>query len=110
MRFTTSRAATGILVPVTQRNVTVCARCRDDWSVTWTEDGRSACLVDHVVVLRWNDAADDDEDVGATHLLQGVDQLRYESAVSGGQRRDADDVHVGVDGLLSDLFRRLRKL
>ena len=40
-------------------------------------------------------------------VLQLLDDLRHERLVAGGERADADDVHVSVDGLLRGLARRL---
>ena len=56
-----------------------------------------------------DDAADDDHDVGAVELGQLGAQLGHQREVPGGQRVDADDVHVGLDGLARDLARGLEQ-
>ena len=56
-----------------------------------------------------NHSSDDHDDVLATELLEFGDDLRHERLVSGRERRDADDVHVVLDGLLGRLGRGLEQ-
>ena len=62
-----------------------------------------------VEVLRRDHAADDDHDVVAAERGQLVAQRGHEREMAGGQRRGADDVHVGLDRLLGHLGRRLEQ-
>ena len=62
-----------------------------------------------VEVLRRDDPADHDHDVVAAQRGQLVAQRRHQREVPGGQRVDADDVHVGLDRLAGDLAGRLEQ-
>ena len=55
--------------------------------------------------LRRNNAAANDQDVRSADFLQLPAELRHERAVSGRQRRDADDVDVAVNSLLGNFVR-----
>ncbi len=73
------------------------------------EDRRGTRLAQGVEVLRRDDATDDDHDVGAADGCELGPQLGHEREVTGGERRHADDVHVGLDGLAGDLGGRLEQ-
>ena len=62
-----------------------------------------------VEVLGRDDAADDDHEVGAAQGVELGAQGRHEGEVAGGERADADDVDVGLDGLPGHLRRRLEQ-
>jgi hypothetical protein len=74
-----------------------------------TEDRHHAGGAQLVVVLRWDHAAADDEDVLAARLLQLVDELRDEGLVAGGLARHPDDVDVVLDRGAGDLLRGLEQ-
>lgn len=85
MRLTTCNAAAGILVP--NERMTVRSDTNDEMKEmipTGSEDGSSAELVDHFIVLWRDDTPYDDQDIGAFHPLQFLDELRHERAVGGG--------------------------
>ena len=63
-----------------------------------------SCSVGYVVGR--DHAADDDHDVRPALLVERLLERRHQREVAGGQRRDPDDVHVGVDRLLRDLLGR----
>lgn len=49
---------------------------------TGTKDGGGTGLVDHVVVLRRDHSADNDQNIRPAHFPQHFDELRDQSAVS----------------------------
>jgi hypothetical protein len=63
------------------------------------EDPRHAGVQQHLLVLVGHDAADDDGHVAQAGLAQRHHQLGHDEVV-GGQRRDADHVHVLFGGQL----------
>ena len=73
------------------------------------EDRRGAGRAQRVEVLRRDDAADDDHDVVAALRGQLVAQRGHQGEVAGGERVDADDVHVGLDRLPGHLGRGLEQ-
>eukprot|EP00756_Hemistasia_phaeocysticola_P038922 Hpha_TRINITY_DN16789_c0_g6::TRINITY_DN16789_c0_g6_i1::g.80399::m.80399 len=73
------------------------------------EDEAHAGVVELLVILLWDHAPGDDEDVTTIHLLKLLDQLGNEGTVTGGLRRHTNDVHVRVDGSASHLSRRLEE-
>ena len=50
----------------------------------------------------------DHENVSPAHFTKDLDEFRHQGFVRGGQGADPHAVDVGVDRLLSDLWRRLR--
>ena len=70
------------------------------------EHGLGAGREQRVVVRRRDDAADHDHDVAAAVLLQRRLQLGHQRQMPRRQRRDADDVHVVLDGLARRLVGR----
>jgi methylmalonyl-CoA mutase cobalamin-binding domain/chain len=58
------------------------------------EDRLAAGLHQRLVILRRHDAADHDHDVVAPLRGQLLLQFRHQSQMRGGERRDAEDVHV----------------
>src|SRR6185503_3619458 len=74
-----------------------------------TEDAADTGLLEECVVLRRDDAADEDHDVAGALLAQLGDQRRHERLVAGGERRDADRVHVVLDRLARAFLRRLEE-
>ena len=73
------------------------------------EDRRRSGLAQLVDVLWRDHPTDDDEDVAASELGERRLELGYQRQVAGGQRRHADDVHVGLDSLAGDLGWRLEQ-
>ena len=73
------------------------------------KDRAHANVVEELVVLRRDDAAAHDQHVLGTLLLELLDQRRDQGLVAGGLGRDADHMHIGVDGLASDLLGRLEQ-
>src|SRR5512139_1583268 len=73
------------------------------------EDALDAGLVEELVVLLRDHAADEHDDVAATLLLQLVDDRRHQRLVPRGQRADADRVHVVLDCLARALLGRLEQ-
>ena len=68
-----------------------------------------AC-VQEVVVLRRNHAADEDDDVVARPARFSASiSCRHQRLVAGGQRRNADGMHVVLDGLARGFLRRLEQ-
>ena len=63
----------------------------------------------HIVVLRRDDAAADDDNVARTLLAKRIDQRGDQGLVSGGLRGHADDMHIVLDGLTSRFFRCLEQ-
>ena len=61
---------------------------------------------ERVVVLRRHHAADHDHDVAAAEPFELGLQLGDVGEVGGGERRDADDVHVALDRLPRGFLRR----
>ena len=70
--------------------------------------GRAHLLERRHVVGR-DDPADHDQHVVGAELGQRVPQRRHQREVAGGERVDADDVHVGLDRLPGDLLGRLEQ-
>ena len=68
-----------------------------------------AGLLEERVVLRRDDAADDDQDVLAAELPQFRDHLGDERLVAARQGRDAEHVHVVLHGHARRLARRLEQ-
>ena len=62
-------------------------------------DALDAGVVEEVVVLRRDHAADEDDDVAAALGLERLDDRRHQRHVAGGERRDADRVDVVLDRL-----------
>ena len=73
------------------------------------EDRHGTVLVEIIVVLHGDNAADADHDVVAAELLQLIYQLRQERVVSCSERAEPDHVHVVVDRILRRLCRRLEE-
>ena len=69
------------------------------------EDGLGARRVQGVEVLRRDDAADDDQMSPAGRPRRAARSSGHERQVAGGERRHADHVDVGLDGLPRDLGR-----
>ena len=65
-----------------------------------------AHLPEPLDVVGRDHAADHDHDVVAAEVGERLLQRGQQRQVPGGQRADADDVHVRVDGLLGDLLGR----
>ena len=61
------------------------------------------------MVLRRNDPADDDQDVGGALRPQRRDELRHQRLVAGRERGHADDVDVIFDSLARGFLRRLEQ-
>lgn len=74
---------------------------------TRSENGGRAGFIDHIVVLRRDDATNNHENVGSAHILQNVNQLGYKGSMGSSQRRYTDNVNIGVDGLLRYFSRSL---
>ena len=62
-----------------------------------------------IKVLGRDNTADDDHEVLAPERVKLLAQSRHEREVTGGERRDTDHVHVGLDGLTCNLGRRLEQ-
>ena len=75
--------------------------------LTRSKDGGSACLVDHLVILRRDDATHDDQNVGSAHLFEDLNKFWDEASMSGRQRWDAYNMDISVDGLLGNFLRSL---
>src|SRR5688572_9992160 len=58
----------------------------------WPEDGDHPSILQHLVVLRGDDAAAHDEDVVAPRGAEGLDELRHERLVAGGLAGDPHHV------------------
>ena len=72
------------------------------------EDRLRAGALERVVILRRDDAADHDHDVGSTRSLKFRLKFRHQRQVRGGERGNAEDVHVVLDRL-ARRFRGRRK-
>ena len=66
-------------------------------------------LIEIVVILYRNYAANADHDILTAQLFEFVHQLRQERVMSGSQRAEADHVHVVVHRILRRFFRRLEQ-
>src|SRR5579862_5589159 len=66
-------------------------------------------LLEHGVVACRNDPADGDHNVVGAEAFEFLDELWYQGLVSAGLRRDADHVHVVLDGLAGNLFGSLKQ-
>ena len=66
-------------------------------------------LIEIVVILYRNYAANADHDILTAQLFEFVHQLRQERIMSGSQRAEADHVHVVVHRILRRFFRRLEQ-
>ena len=73
------------------------------------EYARHARLVQAVVILRRNDAADDHQNVLAAELLQLRDHFRHQRLVPAGQAGDAEHVDVVLHRHAGGLARRLEQ-
>src|SRR6185503_1253564 len=74
-----------------------------------TEDAADAGLLEECVVLSRDDPADEHHDVAGALLAQLGDQRGHECLVAGGERRDADRVHIVLDRLARAFFRCLEE-
>ena len=66
---------------------------------TWTENALGAGSEERVVVLRRDDAADEDHNIACALFLERFHQLRHQRPVAGSERRHADRMHIVFDGL-----------
>src|SRR5690606_38384979 len=80
---------------------------RDDCTGAKYRSG--SVLMQKIVILGRDDAADHDHDVAAPLLRQFINQLRQQCFVAAGQRTDANDMHVVFDSLPGDFLRCLEQ-
>src|SRR5262245_35835279 len=73
---------------------------------SWREDRFRPRFGERVVVLRRNHAADNNHNIVAALLGERSLEFGYQREMTGGQRRDPDDVHVVLDRLARSLRGR----
>ena len=78
-------------------------------AVPGPKDGEGPVFVEFVVVLRWNDAADDDGHAFVAEFRERLAECGHQGQVTGGKRTWSDDIDVIVDCLARGLFRRLKQ-
>ena len=61
------------------------------------------------MVLGWDHATDDDQDVRPTQSRQGLTELGHQGEVACGQGADADDMDIVLHGLSCGLLRGLEQ-
>ena len=66
-------------------------------------------FVEVIVILRRDDASDGDEDIVTSQRFQIIHDSRKQCLVTGGQRGEADHVHIVVDSVLRRFFRCLEE-
>merc|ERR1711990_1007628 len=72
----------------------------------WTEDQSSSVGFQVVVVFGWDHSSSDQYDVLTALLHQLLFERRYQRLVSGSEAAGAHNVHIVVDRLSGNFFRR----
>ncbi len=68
---------------------------------SWSEDGGDAFFFEELVVFFWDDSAAYDENIVCILCVEFAYEFGNEGGMSCGLRRNADDVYIAIDGLLS---------